>query len=173
MTVMKNKCTLCWSILGFFLIANMVLLGLWWFDKKEEKIPENDKIEQPEFRNRMQDLLSREAGVEKEEFEEMFKLMSQHKRGMWKYKADLDSLRRVLMDQTFSYDEGDEKINEIIDKMTVLQREVELMNYHHFRQMRAVCKDDNQREKLERLYKNFSDRHHRGGRQIRKHKKRR
>lgn len=155
-TEMQKKCKLCWGILGIFLVANLVLLSVWWLDSRESRKIEPGSYEKPDFhRQRMHDFLLREAGVDEVQFDEMYKLWDQHSQVMRESRIELDSLRKILMNETFSDNTGDDRVNSIVDEMTRVQHRIEILNYHHFKLMRQVCKNNAQRARFDHIFRTF------------------
>jgi len=150
---MRRPCKICWLILGLFLIGNLLLLGVWWFSNEDRGLSERRNYKQEDHRGRMREYLIDEAGIDDRQFEEMYALWLRHGENMRSSQSEVDSLRRILMDKTFSAENDELKVELLLDRLTLKQRQIEEANYHHFRKMRQVCKNDQQREMLDRMFR--------------------
>ncbi len=150
---MRRPCKICWLILGLFLVGNLVLLGVWWRSNKDRRRPEKQTYNKDDRRGRMREFLIDKAGVDDRQFEEMYTLWTKHSELMRNSQYEVDSLRKVLMDKTFSVENDEAKVELLLDQLAQKQRWIEKANYHHFRKMRQVCKTDQQREMLDKMFR--------------------
>jgi len=152
---MRRPCNICWLILGLFLVANLVLLGTWWWGNEDNR-PVNKRLyNKTDHRTRMREHLSDKAGVDDQQFDEMYALWKMHGQMMRTSQSEVDSLRRILMDKTFTAENDETKVDVLLDKLALRQRQIEEANYHHFREMRQICKTDQQREMLDRMFRSY------------------
>jgi len=168
---MKRPCKICWLILGLFLVGNFVLLGVWWLDDNHDNRFHKHEFSKEDHRMRMREHLRDNADIDQAQFDEMYALWKKHAEVMNAYQTEIDSIRHILMDKTFSVENDETKVNLLLDNLALKQRQIEETNYHHFRNMRQVCKNDEQREMLDRMFRSYIDKRgpskHRRGRRSR------
>lgn len=148
---MKNTCKLCWIILGLFLLGNLIILSVWWISSDRTVEPEVRRFDKEEHRLQMRDNLLQNTNINEKQFDEMYGLWQEHSKRMFKCQAELDSLRQALMFETFSDSTDSSKVNLLIDELSIKQRNIEEVNYQHFRKLRNICETDEQRQMLDKL----------------------
>ena len=152
-----------------------MLLGVWWFGNEDKGAAEIRIDNREDHRMRMRKYLIDKAGVDDRQFDEMYALWKKHGELMRASQSDVDSLRRLLMDKTFSAKNDEAEVELLLDKLAGKQRQIEEANYHHFRKMRQVCKTDRQREMLDRMFRSHIDNKgpHKGSRKGRRGRRQR
>ncbi|MBR8537302.1 hypothetical protein KDU71_17165 [Carboxylicivirga sediminis] len=148
---MRYSCKLCWIILSLFLLGNLVLLGIWWYEKEPEQNEDVRRFNKEEYRDQMRGMLLQNTSINEEQFEEMYQLWQDHSKQMYKSHIELDSLRQLLMNETFSNNTDTIKIRNLMNQLAFGQQQIEEINYQHFRKLRNVCETDEQREMLDKL----------------------
>ena len=150
---MRKNCKICWLILGLFLIGNLALLGVWWFDNDSKANYGEQRYKKDGHRGNMREHLKQNAGINDEQFNEMYQLWKVHGKEMHKRQAELDSLRQKAMQETFKNITDSVSINQIFDQIALKQRGIEEANYHHFRKLRDICENDRQRDMLDKMFR--------------------
>ncbi len=148
---MKNTCKLCWIILSLFLLGNVILLGVWWFGKETQNRQEVRRFNKEEHRREMRDQFMRNTNINDAQFDQMYMLWKDHSKRMYKSKMEVDSLRQLLMNETFSDNTDTLVVQQLMDQVSAKQRKIEAFNYNHFRKLRDVCETDEQRQMLDKL----------------------
>lgn len=162
---MKRPCKICWLILSLFLIANFVLIGVWWFDNDQPEKQKDKAYSSEGRRERMREHMREQAGVDDAQFEEMYQLWELHGKDMKGFDDEMNQFRHSLMQESFSISADSVKVNSLLDSIMILQRKIDDANYKHFRSLRDICKSDEQREMLGKMFRSFGDkngRHSRG-----------
>lgn len=151
---MRNTCKICWLILALFLLGNIILLGVWWFDTdaQENRIPK--QFNKEDHRLRMREQLLHDANINEAQFDEMYKNWKGHSKQMYQSQMEIDSLRQQLMNETFSNKTDTQNVNKLLNEVANKQRRIEEANYHHFRKLRDICETDQQREMLDKMFRN-------------------
>ncbi len=152
---MNRNCKICWIILGLFLIGNLAILGVWFIKDDDHRPYKNYKYKKEDHRDQMRHHLREKAGVDNEQFEDMYRLWKEHGKRMYQYQNEVDSLKRQLMELTLTTDHKDSTVKTLLDELADKHRTVEEINYKHIRKMRAVCKTDEQREMLDKMFRGF------------------
>jgi len=155
---MRQSNKLCWLILGLFLVGNFVLLGVWWYSSQADGVVRTRPDVNPGNQQmRMHDFLQNKVGVEGEQLDEMYGLWQEHRKKMRKHRNEIDSVRRALMDETFSSEYNKDQVNNLLDDLSARQRLVEQENYEHFRRMQQACTTDQQRQMLQKIMRSYTE----------------
>ncbi|MCG8582068.1 MAG: periplasmic heavy metal sensor [Bacteroidales bacterium] len=148
---MKRPCKICWIILALFLLGNIVLLGFWWFD--DDHGERKREFSKEERHKGMRQHFIRNAGIDEEQYDEMYSLWKNHSKYMNSLQQNSDSLRQILKTETFSDNPDSIKVKALFAKIANKQREIEEANFYHYRRIRSICKTDQQREQLDRMFR--------------------
>ncbi|TRX66027.1 hypothetical protein [Carboxylicivirga sp. M1479] len=153
---MKNNCKLCWIILGLFLLGNIVVVGVWFLNDngRERNRSRTSKSQGSQnHKERIRKHLMEDAGINNDQFEDIYKLMKVHFEGMHIAQQEIDSLRHLLMDQTFSNNNDSIEVNNILDLISLKQRDIDQANYYHFKNVRGKCNTDEQRQMFDKMFR--------------------
>ncbi len=82
--------------------------------------------------------------------------IKQHQITIRKLQDNKVKLKKELYKHLNEDSKNGEQIDSLIDSITEVNRKIEQTHYHHFEEIRSICKDDNQLEKYEQLSKEFS-----------------
>ena len=150
---MRNTCKICWIVLAIFLIGNIVLLGVWWFENEKDSEYRGERYKKEDYRNKMRKHLFDNAGIEGEQFERMYDLWKSHSKVMHQHQSEADSLRKRLMNETFRNNSDSLNVELLFDQLANKQRAIEKANYYHFRKLRDICENDKQRDMLDKMFR--------------------
>ena len=125
------------------LVCNIVLLAFMFFGK-----PPHTNHEGPK------QLVIEKLGFNDTQVAEYDLLIETHKTSISSYDNELKQLKQNLY-VLLSKESSDLERNEMIQKINNLQKDIELTHYHHFEQIKSLCKDD-QIEKFNELSKDLS-----------------
>lgn len=170
---MKAPGKICWIILSLFMIGNLVLWGYWWKDRQAylqkniEKIESRRHPQKEDVRNHYK----KKLGFSDEKYDRMMNLWGEHRRELREHEIQIDSLRKELIELTFSDIKQEEREEELIDQLVMQQRLIEKSNVEHFGKLREVAETEEEKERLDKMFRTFMDRkgfsQRRGGRQHR------
>ncbi|MCU4157625.1 hypothetical protein J1N10_16735 [Carboxylicivirga sp. A043] len=167
---MKRPCKICWIILSLFLLGNIVLLGFWWMD--EDSAEKKKELSKEERHKGMRQHFIKSAGIDEEQFEDMFALWKKHAKYMNSLQENTDSLRQILKNETFSNNPDSIRVKELFTEIANTQLQIEEANFYHYRKIRRICETDEQRELLDKMFRSkIVDRHQQ--RRYRGHRNRR
>ncbi|WP_430815015.1 Spy/CpxP family protein refolding chaperone [Carboxylicivirga sp. RSCT41] len=148
---MKRPCKICWIILALFLLGNIILLGFWWFDDDQED--RRREFSKEERHQGMRQHFIRNAGIDEEQFDEMYALWKEHSKKMNSLQEYSDSLRQVLKAETFSDSPDSLEVKALFIEIADKQRQIEEANFYHYRRIRSICKTEEQREQLDKMFR--------------------
>ncbi|MBK3519291.1 hypothetical protein [Carboxylicivirga marina] len=149
---MKITCKICWITLGLFLLGNVVLLGVWSFDDKKSERNKRD-YNKDERRLKMRDHFKKNAGIKDAQFDSMYQLWKGHSQEMDKHQSEIDSLRHLLLNETFSDNPDSTTVIRLFNKLAEKQVAVERENYYHFRNLRSIGETDEQRKAIDKMFR--------------------
>lgn len=120
---------------------NLLTLGILWFkkpDRPEKRPPPPEHV----------------AGFFKDELgwneEQSLKFEDSRKRYFNESKVLMDSigiLRKELYEEIFSDNSG-ERSNEITDKISSIQKRIDMQRFEHFSEIEKICSTEEQKDKL-------------------------
>lgn len=165
---MIRNCRICWIILAVFFIANVALLSLWWL--KSEKRGDYRK-QRESYRekasSRLRDHFKKELEMNDAQFDLFNAMRQEHMEQVYLHQIQIDSLSKLLKNQTFSDIHNQELVNTYASELAELHKQLELLNYSHYKELRAKCSNDQQRERMDRVFRHlieYKHKRHRRGR---------
>lgn len=163
---MSRGCKICWTILAVFLIANSVILLLWLVDGKDGEDTAFDKNKKELFQRKIRSHFMQNVGVDSLQYEEMEAMRRAHLKNVFPYQKQIDSIQRLVMNQTFSANNDTNLVKQYISEISELQSEIEYLNFTHYKMVRSRCVNNDQRMRLDSTFRNLIDgshnRHRRG-----------
>jgi Spy/CpxP family protein refolding chaperone len=164
---MRRPGKICWIILALFLLGNIVLLGFWWFD--DDNSERKREFSKEERQRGMRQHFIKNTDISEEQFDEMFALWKKHSMHMKSFENNIDSLRKIVISETFSDTPDSVKVKKTIVEIAKQQQQIEEANFYHYRKIRSICSTDKQRELLDKMFRSkmkdgHPKRRHRGHR---------
>lgn len=164
---MSRTCKICWTILAVFFVGNLVLLTLWLMSTNQEiNIKNTTSRNYNEAKQRMRKHFMEQADLDTIQYEEFTRLRNQHMKVVNQYEKKIDSLKILLMNQTFSGNNDTLMVMTTIDEIAEQQKNIEWLNFRHYKAIRYRCRNEEQRQKLDQTFKHLMDkprgRHRRG-----------
>jgi len=158
---MKRNCKICWLVLGLFLLGNVLLLSVWWFRSDRcDRDRGNRRSSREEYTNHMRHFLNEKANIDSAQFDQIANLRGDYYVQLEPLKQNVDSLRKELAFYTFSDGKDTAVIAHLIGEIVGNQREIEFLNYTHYKVVREVCYSEEQKQKLDQAFRDFVCKHH-------------
>ena len=146
MELLSNKRFL-WIIILALLILNIVSLTTIWIREWEDREPRIRESRPPVARDHF---LKRQLSFSAEQQAEFDTLLNKH-RNQLELKADeIRTLREELMSMMRNQEFTSES-EDIVRRIGEKQSELELMNYNHFKDVMAICNDEQKQVFIETL----------------------
>lgn len=76
---------------------------------------------------------------------------------MKKISPEIKKLKRNLYEEIFEINPNKDKINEILEELSVQHKELEIAKFEHFQELKEICNPE-QEEKLKEVIKSMIDR---------------
>ncbi len=165
---MRRSCKICWIILAVFFIGNLVVFLIWLMNVNNVDMgSEVGKMGNEKAKEQWRQQFMEKVDWDTAQYKEFVRIRNQHMQEVRLYHNRIDSLRNLLMNQTFSGENDSVMVNRSIDEITELQKQIEIMNFYHYKTIRSKCKNDEQRARLDKTFRQMIDRprgRHRRGR---------
>lgn len=129
-------------VIAVLLIVNVVALSFLWFGKPKHGRP------MPHERDMA--FLSKELGIDGPDKEKLDALEIAHHTEKRELLEKNKVLREKLFDLLKNHAEDTAMVNGYINTILANQKEIELMTYYHFKQVKEMCSPQ-QQEKLEEI----------------------
>lgn len=137
MELLSNKRFL-WIIILILLILNLASLGTIWFHDWDNNVP---RFRESRSFDQRDHFLKRELNFSPEQ-QAQFDTLFNHHRSELELKADeIRTLREELMSMMRNQDFTAES-EKIVHTIGERQSELEMMNYNHFKEVMAICNDE-------------------------------
>nr|WP_321451869.1 hypothetical protein [uncultured Carboxylicivirga sp.] len=164
---MGRSCKICWVILAVFFVGNIIVLGLWLANSGDSNEAGGLKsANQEKVKKQWKQQFMKKLDLDTMQFNEFERLRGEHLSQIFTYQKQIDSLKEVLMNQTFTGEADTFVVDESIDKIAELQKNIEYLNFTHYRKIRKVCKSEEQKQKLDHTFRHWMEkprgRHRRG-----------
>ena len=154
MEILSNKRFL-WMVILILLVLNIATLTTVWVNRWNDRIPRISESRLPVQRDHF---LKHELNLTADQQVEFDKLMNKHREQLESKVNEIRTLREKLMsmirNQEFSPDSED-----IVRRIGEKQSELELLNYNHFKEVMAICDDEQKLIFLETLRRAVGPRH--------------
>nr|WP_321410084.1 hypothetical protein [uncultured Carboxylicivirga sp.] len=155
---MSRSCKICWIILAVFFVGNLVVLSLWLTNSGNNNnsgIVKNSDREKAKEQWKQQFI--RKLDLDTVQFAEFERLRNEHIQQVISYQHQIDSLKEQLMNQTFSGTSDSAIVKKSINDIAELQKRIEFLNFNHYKKVRAVCRNEEQRLKLDDTFRHWMD----------------
>ena len=146
MEILTNKRFL-WIIILILLILNIASLSTIWLRPWESGIRETREFRRPLAKDHF---LNKRLNFTSEQQAQFDKLLTKHRDTLDSKVIEISSLRKELMGmmQNQEFTSESEKIVQTIGQK---QSELELINYNHFKEIMAICNDEQKEVFLETM----------------------
>jgi hypothetical protein len=133
-----------WIIILVLIILNIVSLAAVWIEDRGNEVP---VLRERPLMNRRGHFLNRELNFTPEQQVQFDSLLEKHRSRLESKLEEIRTLRRELMsmmrNQEFT-SQAEETVRHIGEK----QSELELMNYRHFKDVMAICNEEQKQKFL-------------------------
>ncbi|HEY5123268.1 MAG TPA: hypothetical protein VIK14_05980 [Ignavibacteria bacterium] len=148
----KSRNRILYLLLVGLVMMNLVTLGFLWM----YKFKEHRQIQQPPPPPPAgKILLEQELRFSKEQAEKFDKLRNEHSTSARKIVDDIAMLKENLFETIKENGGDDSKATKIADEIGNRQKELDLITYNHFKDIRNLC-DEKQRERFDLILKDIS-----------------
>ena len=137
METLTNKRVL-WIIILVLLILNIATLSTIWLKSRQSGIPAPGEFRRPMAQNHF---LNRQLNFNSEQQARFEVILTKHREQLDSKVTEIRSLRMELMGMMRNQEFSAES-EEIIQRIGEKQTELELINYNHFREIMAICDDE-------------------------------
>jgi len=120
------------SLVGILLLANLAFF-IYWFAFKKSEHPH------PPPRRPVSEFIKNELGFDTVQAEKFQQLRDKHKEAIKPLMEEMQKLKDSLYASLEKSGTTDSTVNLIADKIGAKQKEIEIMLYHHFEDVRAIC----------------------------------
>jgi len=127
-----------WILILVLVILNIASLTAVWMEQKGDEIP---AIRERAMMDRRDHFLKRELNFTPAQQAQFDSLLDNHRDEMQEKMEEIRTLREELMG-LMSNQEFTAEAEEIVRKIGEKQSELELMNYQHFKEVMAICNDE-------------------------------
>ena len=164
---MSRSCKICWIILAVFFVGNLVVLSLWLTNSgNSSQTGQLENKSKEKLKAQWKQRFMQKLDLDDAQYDEFERLRNQHLKDVFIYQKQIDSLKEGLMNQTFTKSSDSAVIHGNINEIAELQKEIEFLNFNHYRKVRSVCRNEDQREKLDQTFRHWMEkppgRHRRG-----------
>lgn len=145
----KNK-FLAWVII-ILIVLNAATLGTLWFQRSRVPGPVHEypgKL--PDDRKGPGNFLEKELGLSEEQAKQFDSLREQHRTEADKLLKEMQDSREELFTQIKSDSPDMSKVEELENKIGQKTTELEKATFEHFKQLRAICNDE-QKKKFDEI----------------------
>lgn len=146
MEILSNK-RLLWIIILVLLILNIASISTIWLKTWRSGFPEMREFKRQMAKDHFLNKRLNFTPVQQAQFDE---LLSKHREVLDSKVIEISSLRKELMgmmrDQEFS-----QESEEIVQRIGKKQSELELINYNHFKEVMAICNDEQKQVFIETM----------------------
>jgi len=157
MELLSNKRFL-WIIILILLILNLASLATIWFNDWDNNVP---RLREPRRFEQRDHFLKNKLNFSPNQQAKFDSLLTNH-RSELEIKADeIRTLREELMSKMRSQDLSAES-EEIVRAIGERQSELEILNYNHFKEVMAICNDEQKQIFIETIRRAVGP-HHPGG----------
>lgn len=132
-------------LVGILLLINVVTLGFIWYTSVYVRMGPPMNPPGPEGKN---SFLADELGFTGEQLNKFDILKKEHRQGVQNIMQQTKELKDQLFDCIKTGD--DVKAKEIAGKLSENNKAMELLTYEHFKEVRAICNED-QKVKFDRI----------------------
>ena len=149
---------LLWITIGILIVLNLVTVGALWVTRNHRPYPRNEKNDRHKREFYLRDKLHLNAG----QLQQYKAIRSQQKKEMYVQIDSLRMLRERLMCQMKKRDLNDSS-RLLIDKIGMVQSDIEKLNYEHFREILSICDSTQKMVFIETMRKAFLPDHDKRG----------
>ncbi len=158
---MNKNCKICWTILVIFFVANVALLSLWWLkSEKEGSTTVYKESSKDKARTRLRDHFRDELEMDESQFDGFNQMRNEHMQKIALHQMQIDSIDSLLKNITFSSVDNPEQIAIYADQMAEHHKQIELLNYSHYKSLRKNCRNDMQRERMDNTFRRLIEKKH-------------
>ena len=140
-TKAKNK--ILYILMAVLVIMNLITLGSLWMFRVKERLPLQQSP--PPL---VKEFLEKELNFNKEQSEKFDKLKLEHHSNSKKIIDEIALKKESLFDLIKENSGDDPKVIKIADEIGTKQKELDLVTYNHFRDIRNLC-DEKQKVKFD------------------------
>jgi mevalonate kinase len=126
-------------IIGVLLLTNISVLGYFLWFKKEAK-PETGK----DNRYGLVEMLQKEVGFDEEQIAQYKQLKDKQRETVRPMYDDMRKLKDSLFQLLSSPSANDSTLNKLTDVIAQKQKTLDLQTFHHFKKVRALCREGQQ-----------------------------
>ena len=149
-----NKRNFQW-IIGILIILNLFSLSIIWYGhiKHNDNRILDDKVRNIERPDKKEsNFLNKELGLDKEQIKLIRSLRENHIQKIRKTQRLIHKKKRIFIEKAFSNEINDSILNLLADELGELQKELELINKEHIRNMTENLNPE-QTEKFKKLFR--------------------
>jgi Spy/CpxP family protein refolding chaperone len=146
---MKNK--LLGIVLIVLVIANMVTLGVFWYYRIHHTPPETG-ANAPGGRGAASAFIIKQVGLSSTQQAAYRELVMQHQQKVRAIRDQLHTAKDSFFDLLSDSNASPAKVDELSSTIGQLEKEIDMLTFEHFRQVRAICTPD-QKIKLDNCIK--------------------
>ncbi|MCB0724504.1 MAG: Spy/CpxP family protein refolding chaperone [Ignavibacteriae bacterium] len=137
----KNK-FLAWVII-ILIVLNVLSLGALWFQKNREPRPMHEYPGRlPDNKKGPGDFLAKELGLSEEQVKQFDTLREQHRTTVDGLLKEMQDAREELFAQVKSDNPDMSKVEQLESTIGQKTTELEKATFEHFKQLRAICTDE-------------------------------
>jgi hypothetical protein len=144
MEILKSKRSL-WIIILILLILNIASLSTIWLKKYQSRVPEMREFRRPFAKDHF---LNRRLNFTPEQQVQFDELLTKHREALDTMVIEISSLRKELMSMMRNQEFSSES-EEIVKRIGQKQSELELINYNHFKEVMAICNEEQKQDFIE------------------------
>ena len=137
MEILTNKRSL-WIIILVLLILNIASLSAIWLKTMKSRGPEMREFRRPLAKDHF---LNRRLNFTPEQQAQFDELLTKHRETLDSKVIEIGSLRKELMGMMQNQEFSPES-EEIVQRIGQKQSELELINYNHFKEIIAICNEE-------------------------------
>jgi protein CpxP len=141
-------------IIGLLVLLNVLTLGTIWF--QQFRRPPMPPPLQDQRSENQQRFLERELGLTEQQSQQFQTLREQFLLQSNAIMQEIHQLRKTMTDELFSTSPDTQKAQKLAEESGAKHAELELLLFHHFLELKAVCQPA-QQEKFQTLMRNLLD----------------
>ena len=136
----QNRSKIFLSIIGILLIANIAMVSFFLMKKDDDK----QRGKRPDRRAMIADFLKKDIGFDMVQLQQYDTLSNLHKEDMKKMFDSLGMAKDKQFNELVTGNFSDSVMNVVAEKSAESQKIMELLMFNHLKNIRMLCKPDQQ-----------------------------
>jgi len=133
-----------WIAIIILLVMNLTALSLLWLGRPEVRRLPNGPKNPVEEKRRIEYLLQKELGFDKNQTEQYLRLHREHRNQMRLLNREITEIKRQMFDEVLAENPQTELSDSLLKMAQGKQAKVEKLTFQHFLTLKKLCKPEQQ-----------------------------